>query len=116
MEEIATTPVLPRTLLVREAGVKSARRSSDLERTQEIQQVLLVQRDLPCCVESVADAGGDWSRKRMKSANFKTSPKASVVVVASKLVRSSGVPLNRQPGVWSRSLANSSLVMPCSTL
>src|SRR5258708_3718866 len=56
------------------------------------------------------------SRKRMKNANFSIALITSVGVVASVLVTSFGTAANWQAGFSSRSVWNSSLVMPISTL
>ena len=56
------------------------------------------------------------SRKRMKFANLSIPPSTSTGVAASKLVTSFGTGANWHCGASSRSVWNSSLVMPISTL
>src|SRR6185503_15982178 len=75
---------------------------------------------LPFAIEvalpGVFGEGCGASRKRMKFANLSTPPSTSTGVAASKLVTSFGTVANWHWGASSRSVWNSSLVMPISTL
>src|SRR5882672_2362560 len=83
-------------------------------------QPTLVNNCLPSAIESappgVSDEGTGGARKRMKFANRSMAPSTSIGVVASKLVTSLGTVANWQLAVSSRSVWNSSLLMPISTL
>src|SRR6266702_2188722 len=81
---------------------------------------MLLNRLLPFAIDvappGVSGEGVGAARKRMKNANFSISLIASRGFKASVWVKSLGVVANWQVGVSSRSVWNSSLVMPCSTL
>ena len=64
----------------------------------------------------VSGEGVGGARKRWKKANFSIALIASRGVAPSVLVTSLGTVANWQVGVSSRSVWNSSLVMPISTL
>ena len=75
---------------------------------------------LPFAIEvappGVSGEGRGASRKRMKIENLSIPPSTSTGVAASKLVTSFGTVANWHWGASSRSVWNSSLVMPISTL
>src|SRR5712692_5933976 len=91
-------------------------------------QPILLNRAAPFISDAVAVVGAGGSDSRMKAAKFTVSavisdavpsvvPKLALAVLGFRmLVSSSGVPLNTQPETAARSLGNSSLATPCSTL
>src|SRR6516165_7413762 len=70
----------------------------------------------PLTIEGVSGAGAGGANIRIKFANASMSERTAVLGVAVKFSVSSGVALNRQLGVSSRSCGNSWLVTPISTL
>src|SRR5262249_38600413 len=83
-------------------------------------QPVLVNSSLPFAIEAappgVSVEGTGASRKRMKNENLSIALTPSGTVAASVLVTSFGIVANWQAGFSSRSVWNSSLVMPISTL
>src|SRR5205807_10097968 len=75
---------------------------------------------LPRAVDVFCGPGAGGAERRMNPAKFTVSEEKSAAGlmpgVAFRLVWSSGVPLNTQPGTALRSLGNTSLLTPCSTL
>lgn len=88
---------------------------------QSAQPMLLKAAD-PFCVEVVGAAGAGGADKRANAAKFTMSEDISEAVPLElpepfcMFVASSGEPLKTQPGTAERSLGNSSLATPCSTL
>src|SRR5579859_339509 len=86
-------------------------------------QPILLNNTWPFSSEAVCVVGVGGAVRRMNAAKFTVSddifeavpvsPSSSGLVM---LVESSGVPLNTQPETAARSLGNSSLATPCSTL
>src|SRR2546426_6221870 len=91
-------------------------------------QPILRKRFEPFCVGSVCGPGVGGADRRMKAAKFAVSDSISdavpivvplfglALLLLTRLVESSGISLNTQPGIADRSFGNNSLVTPCSTL
>src|SRR5581483_609519 len=91
-------------------------------------QPILLNKLAPFWVEGVGEAGVGGAESRIKAAKFTVSDDISEIVPSVDpklgllwfplriLLASSGVGLNRQPATAERSLGNTSLETPCSTL
>src|SRR5260370_1523044 len=90
--------------------------------TWQVPQPMLVKVCRPLIVDEVSGAGVGGADSRMNASKFSTSGKKSDAglplggLLLASLNESSGVSLNWQPGVSSRSFGNPELVTPCSTL
>src|SRR5258708_38146224 len=84
-------------------------------------QLMLVNSDCPFWADADSGAGVGGAERRMKIVKLLTSDPVWTAVpvvppLTVKLVESSGVGLNTQPGTADRSFGNPSFETPCSTL
>jgi hypothetical protein len=90
--------------------------------TWHVSQPILMKVCRPLIVDEVSGAGVGAADSRMNAAKFSTSGKKSDAglplggLLLASLNESSGVALNWQPGVSSRSFGKPELVTPCSAL